>query len=163
MKRRGVMKLGVFGLIAGSVLAVAGTAFARKGGGFGCHGGDRGEFMKRMATAKIDEALDAAKVTGAARTTVYASRDRVFAAFEEAHRDKGDGMEKALALFEADTLDLSAIEAHKAERKARMEKVETEVTQAIIDVHAALTPEQRKALVEYVKKNKPGFGPGHGR
>ena len=159
MNRRGWVKAGVFGVVASSILAFAGTAFARKGGGWGCHGGGgRGDFMKSMATAHINEALDAAKVTGAARETVNAARDRVFAAFEEAHkdRDRGAEIERALKLFEADTLDVKEVEAIRQEKVASMQKVGDEITQALIDVHDALTPEQRKALTQYVRENGPG-------
>lgn len=71
---------------------MAGTALARKGGGFGCHGGDRGEMMTRVATAKIDDAQSSPctprsrRIAAAHRGTIYMESVRHVAGVERGCR-----------------------------------------------------------------------------
>lgn len=159
MERRKVMKLGIFGAVAAGILGVAGSALARHRGGFGCHGGDRAEFMKKMVNAHVDEALDAAKVEGAARDTVHGEVDKVFAAISEVRTGHQEDMDQMLDLFTADTLDRRQLDSIRSEHVAKMQKVSDTIADAISNVHDALTPDQRKALVEYVKAKRARFAP----
>src|SRR6266404_2544092 len=68
-------------------------------------GGMHAGMMKRMISAALDEALDQAAVTAEQRTAIYASRDRVFAAFEANRPDRRAQRDQVLALFEGDRLD----------------------------------------------------------
>jgi Spy/CpxP family protein refolding chaperone len=142
MTRR--MKIGVTMAVAVGLLAGA-TAFA-----VSAHGG-RPAIMKRVATAVIDDALDAAKVTPDQRTTVYAARDRVFAAVEEARKNRGGRMGEVLALFEADTIDPAQVDALRTQREQQHQQVADAIQEAVIEVHAVLSPAQRKALADYVR------------
>jgi hypothetical protein len=125
----------------------------------GRHGGEiRGEFMKRMASSKIDDALDAVDATAAQRTIVEAARDHVFAAFEEAHvADPGQHMEKAIALFAEERLEPSQVAAVRAEHLAQARKIGDAVVQAIYDVHDALTPAQRRTLTGHIREQHARF------
>ena len=87
--------------ILGSV-AVLGVALATGVAAY-AHGGRGPGMMKRMVSAMIDEALEPAQVTPEQRTKIYAVRDRVFAAMEAQRQTRGQHMQQALALFEADT------------------------------------------------------------
>jgi len=156
MERRTALKFGGLAAVVLGLIGIGGTALARRGG-FGCHG-NRAEFMKRMVSGKIDDALDYAKVEGRAREQVYAARDRVFAALAEAHADRGEHLQQVLELWQADTIDRGKVDALRAERQARMQKVGDAITQGIIDAHDALTPEQRKAVAEYVQKQRARYG-----
>jgi len=149
MERRNVVKLGVFGAIAAGVVGVAGRAFAFHRGG-----GNRGEWMKQRISSRIDAALDAASVTGPARDVVHAERDKVFAAFEKARSGRKEHMDKALALFEADTIDKSEIASLRQERIDRMNEIADVVETAIVNVHDALDAKQRSAIVAYVKSQR---------
>lgn len=159
MKRRGWMK---FGLLAGlGGLLLGGIAFAKGGRGGHCGWGRGGwsmEDRRKFASARIDEVLDDLKVTDDQRKQIYASRDKLFAALEEAKPDRAEKFEQLSALFEKDELDLREVDALKAEHRDRMQKVEEAVTQAIVEVHSTLTPEQRKALVAKAKKFHERFG-----
>ena len=160
MNRRGWMK---FGVLAGlGTLLVGGIAFAR-GGKMGGHcGWGRGGFSvedkKKFATAKIDEVLDELKVTDDQRKQIYASRDKLFTALEDARPDHEEKFTKITTLFEKDELDLREVEALKSEHRERITKVEEAVTQAVVEVHSTLTPDQRKQLVAKAKKFHDRFG-----
>lgn len=139
--------IGLAALLAGG-LAVGATAFA--------HGvyGDRHGFKKRFVAAMIDDALDAADVTPEQRAQVHQARDRVFAAFEARRQDHEASLEEALALFESDRLDPAQIETlHRRREEARRQIAET-VHQALADVHGVLTPEQRKAVADYIRERR---------
>ena len=130
------------------------------------HPGHRGKWgpaiMKKMASHKLDDALDAVSATAAQKVAIEAARDHVFAAFEEARGgDPAEHMEKALALFEADRVDPAAVQALRAEHLAKMRKAGDAVVQGIYDLHDALTPEQRRAMVDYVRAQQAKWQ-GHG-
>lgn len=155
MERRNVVKLGVFGAIAAGVVGVAGRAFAFH------RGGNRGEWMKKRITGKIDDALDAAGVTGPARDVVYAERDKVFAAFEKMRGGRKEHMDKVLSLFQADTIAKSDLAALRQEHLDRMNEIGDVIQTAIVNVHDALDAKQRASLVTYVKAQRERFHGGH--
>ena len=111
--------------VAGVALVSGVAAFAQG------HGGRGPGMMKRMATAMIDEALEPAQVTPEQRTKIYAARDRVFAAMQAQHQTRGQHMQEALALFEADTLDPAQLAAFAAQREAEHRQMADAITQAI--------------------------------
>jgi Spy/CpxP family protein refolding chaperone len=146
MKRRTM--IGLTAAVTGGLLAGA-TAFA-----FGWHGGRHG-MMKRFVSAQIDEVLDEARVSPEQRTTIYAARDRVFAAIEDHWRSRGARLEEALALFEADRIDPDQVRALHRQREEEHRKIAEAVSQAILDAHDTLTPEQRRIVTEYVRAHRP--------
>jgi Spy/CpxP family protein refolding chaperone len=137
-------KLGLMATVGVGLVAAA-TAF-----GAWAHGG-RPAIMKRMVTAMIEEALDAAQVTAEQRTTIHAARDRVFAAVEDMRRNRGARMAEVLALFEADAIDPARLEALRAQREEEHRQIADVIGQALVETHAVLTPTQRKALADYVR------------
>jgi len=136
---------------AGLVTGVA--AFAHGGGPGFRHG-----MMKRMATAMIDEALEPAQVTPEQRATIYAARDRAFAAVEAQHQGRRSHVAEALALFEADVVDAGRLAAFRAQREAEHRQVADTITQALTEVHDVLTPAQRKAVADWIRAHRPGHG-----
>lgn len=159
MKRRGWMK---FGLLAGvSALLVGGVAFAKGGKGGHC-GWGRGswsaEDKRKFANAKIDEVLDDLRVTDDQRKQIYASRDKLFTALEDAKPDRAEKFDQITALFQKDDLDLREVEALKTEHREKITKIEEAVTQAIVELHSTLTPDQRKQLVSKAQKLHDRFG-----
>ena len=161
MKRRGWMKYGLLAGIGG--LLIGGVAFARGGKGGHCNWGGRGgwsaEDKRAFATARIDDVLEDLKVTDDQRKQIYATRDKLFTALEDAKPDRKAKMEQVVALFAKDDLDVKDVEALKLEHREKMVKIEEAVSQAILEVHATLNPEQRKELVAKVKKFHDRFGP----
>lgn len=159
MKRRGWMK---FGLLAGvGALLVGGMAFAKGGKGGHCgwgRGGYSAEDKKKFASAKIDEVLDDLDVTKEQRAAIYASRDKLFVALEDAKPDRAEKFDQVTALFQKDDLDLRDVERLSLEHREKITKLEDAVTDAIVELHATLTPEQRKELVGKAKKLHDRFG-----
>jgi Spy/CpxP family protein refolding chaperone len=137
-------KLAVTATVAVGLLAGA-TAFAAWGSG------GRPAIMKRMVTAVIDDALDAAQVSASQRPQIYAARDRVFIVVEEMRTNRRARMEQVLALFEADAIDPARLEALRALREEEHRKLADAIAQAVVETHDVLTPEQRKALTSHVR------------
>ena len=147
MTRR--LKIGVaVAVVAGIVAVGSAVAFSQPAGG-------RQAFMKRMASAWIDGALDSAQVTPDQRVAVHAARDRAFAALEQHQRDRATRMEQALALFESDRLDPAQLEAFRTAREAERREIGDAISQALLDIHGVLTPAQRHAVAEYVRTHAP--------
>lgn len=156
MKRRTVVTVAVVSVLALGMGAAALTAaWAYGPGGPGMHG----RMMKRMVSAALDEALDQAGVTAEQRSSIHASRDRAFAAFEAGRPEPGAHREQVLALFEADRVDPAQLEALHAQMEERHRAVRTAVTQAIVEIHDTLTAEQRRVVTQFVRSHRPG-GPG---
>jgi Spy/CpxP family protein refolding chaperone len=130
-------------VVLGLVTSLGAWAFAG--------GGGRHVFMKRFVSTMIDEVLDQAQVTPEQRTSVYAARDRVFAAFEEHRRDRQARLEEGLALFEADQPDPAQIAAFRAQREAEHRRLADSISQAITEVQSVLTPEQRKVVTGWIR------------
>jgi Spy/CpxP family protein refolding chaperone len=142
--------LGGLAVVVGLGLVTAVVAFAH-GGGPGRHA-----FMKRFASAMIDEALEPANVTADQRARIYAARDRVFATLEAHRATRGTHMEEALALFEADTVDPGRVATFRAQREAEHRQVADAITQALVEVHDVLTAAQRKAVTDWIRAHHRG-------
>jgi Spy/CpxP family protein refolding chaperone len=122
------------------------------------HGGDRGnhdKWMKAMIQTRVDGALDEIKATPEQRAKVNAAKDRVIAAFREAHGDRGQDFDTLLQLFAADQVDAAKIRELRAEHLQRMHQVGDAIVQSVTDIHDALSATQRQALVAYVKAHHP--------
>src|SRR6185295_7278606 len=123
-----------------TTVAVAGVALVTGAAAFAHGGGWRGAgMMKRMVSAAIDEALEPAQVTPDQRAKIYAVRDRVFAAMEAQRQTRGQHMQQALALFEAEHRQMADL-----------------ITQAIGEVHDVLNPVQRRAVADWIRTHRPG-------
>ena len=147
----GTVAVAAAGLVTGAVAFAAGGP----GGRHGMHG----MMMRHVITAKIDEVLDTAKVTPEQRTAIYASRDRAFAAVDTMRKDRGAHMDEALTLFQADRIDPAQLEAFHQSHEAEHQRVRQAVSQAIVEVHDTLTPDQRKVVAEWIRTHR--FGTHH--
>ena len=140
-------------------LAVLGVGLITTVAAFAHGAGGRPAMMKRMVSAAIDEALEPAKVTPDQRAKIYATRDRAFAAMQALHQTRGARMEKALAVFEADTIDPAQLAALAAQHEAEHRQMADVITQSLTEVHDVLTPVQRRAVADWLRTHRPG---GHG-
>lgn len=138
-------KIGAVAVVAVAVLATAGVM------AFGGPVGGRHPIMKRVASAMIDEALDAARVTPEQRTAVHASRDRAFAALAEQREARRGRLEQFLALFEGEQVGPGVLEALRARHEEEHRRAADAIGQAVREAHAVLTPEQRRAVAGYVR------------
>jgi Spy/CpxP family protein refolding chaperone len=148
----------IAGVLAGATMLTVAYAFAQGPGGPGGHGpGMHGPMMKRMISAQLDAAITQANVTAEQRTAIVAARDRAFAAMDAQRPDRRAARDRMLALFEGDRLDAAQLGALHAQTEQQHQQVRAAVAQAIVDVHDALTPAQRKIVADYVRAH--GHGP----
>ena len=153
MKRRTVVTVAVVAVLALGLGAAALTAaWAHGSGGMGMHG----RMMKRMISGALDEALDQARVSTEQRASIHASRDRAFAAFEAQRPDHDTHREQMLTLFEADRIDPAQLQALHAQMEQHRQAMRTAVTQAVVEIHDTLTPEQRRVVAQFVRSHRPG-------
>ncbi|MDE2092806.1 MAG: Spy/CpxP family protein refolding chaperone [Burkholderiales bacterium] len=153
-------------LILGSVVLVAATSFAlsahaqghHAAGGGGMGGGPAGMMMfggtPQRIGSSVDRMLDGLNATGAQRDQI---KQIVIAAAADlkAQRDAGRALhEKWLAVFMAPTVDAGAAEALRQQMLAQHDQASKRVLQAMLDVSKVLTPEQRAALGERMKRRE---------
>src|SRR5262245_33410657 len=156
--KRFLGRFGRIGLIVGgvalaaAVILVSGVAIAQRT--FGPHG------MHRRMHAFIAGAVDAAKPDAAQRRAIDATRERVMNTLQGMRQSHHGEAREAIALFEADQLDGARVQALKSERIADMKQAGDAIVGALTEVHDVLRPEQRKAVADYIRANKPSKGPG---
>ena len=147
------MALGLMVAVAGT-LAVSAWAHDRgpRGGGgdmgghgmFMAHGGHMGRGLDRM--------LDSVNATDAQRAQIKQIAQAA-ATDLKAQRDASRGQrEQGLALFTAPVVDARAVEALRQQRLAQHDQSSKRMTQAMLDISAVLTPEQRVKLGEQMKQ-----------
>jgi periplasmic protein CpxP/Spy len=111
-------------LVVVSLVAVAAVAFS------GCrHGGDRMHRMEQMIAWKLDDALDGLDATEAQR-------------------------EALVAEWGASRVDPVKVHAVVDERAEAYRAFAHKVADALVEVHALLTPEQRAKVQERVQRHR---------
>lgn len=135
-------------LIGASTIAFGGHAMGRP-------------IMSRVATAVIDDALEHVQATPEQRAVAERARDRVFAVADEHHKSRGTHLQALLTLFESDRMTADEVGALRRGMEAEHAKIADAISASVVELHDALTPEQRKALVEYVKTHHPRRGMMH--
>ncbi len=142
------VKLGFLALV---VTALVGGAVIEHRAAHAWGHSRKAAIMKRIINAHIDEVLDDAKVNDSQRQTIYAARDRVFAAFENQRGAHRAHMEDALQLFESDRVDADKLSALRSQREAEIKQLADTVTQSIVEVHDVLTPQQRRVVTDHLR------------
>jgi Spy/CpxP family protein refolding chaperone len=155
---------GIKRVALGLVMAVAGTlavsAWAQaqggphgggpRGGGFG----GPGMFMgpPEHVARSVDRLLDGLNATDAQRTQIK-QIVQAAAADLKAQHDASRGMhEQGLALFTAPVVDARAVETLRQQTLAQHDQASKRMTQALLDISAVLTPEQRVKIGERIKQ-----------
>jgi periplasmic protein CpxP/Spy len=104
--------------------------------------------------------LDEVKATDAQRTQIRAITDKAQADLKALH-EQGRGLhEQGLKLWAAPKLDAGAAEKLRQQMQAQHDQVSKRMMQAMLDVGAVLTPEQRAKVAEQMQKHHDG-GPDH--
>lgn len=146
MKRRTM--IGLAAGVAATLAVGAGAAVV------GAHAGGRHAIVRRVIAATIDEALDVAGVSPEQRAAIHAARDRVFAAVEAERASRHQHVEETLALFEAEQVDRARVEALHQQGEAARQRIRTAVHEALVEAHGVLTPAQRKAVADHVRRHR---------
>jgi Spy/CpxP family protein refolding chaperone len=116
--------------------------------------------MHRHLAKFIEGALDAAKADPAQRKAIEAARERAMGSVKSIGVEHHAAVQQALTLFEADQLDGARVAALKDARLAEMRKAGDAIAAAITEAHDVLRPEQRRAVADYIRANKPSGEPG---
>jgi Spy/CpxP family protein refolding chaperone len=140
-------------LIAGLVIAVAGTfaltAFAQDGG----HHGHRGAGMMFMGRG-IDRMLDTVNATPDQRSQIKQISE---AALNDvrSQREAGRALrERTMQLFTQPTVDANAAEALRQQMLAQHDQASRRIMQAMVDISRVLTPEQRATLAQRMQQRR---------
>lgn len=140
--------------ILGLTAALA-ASLAAGGGALALAAPGRGEtMMRRVATAMLGEALDEVRAAPEQRAAIHASADRVFAVLEDHHRRRAARMEELLTVFEGEAVDGDRLLALRRGIEAEHATIADALGQALVEVHGALTAEQRKLLAEHVRAHR---------
>jgi protein CpxP len=122
------------------------TAFRAPG-----HGGHAR--MERFLSHRLDDLLDDVRATDAQRQQILAIRDRVVADAKALRAGHGDVHRDLLAQWQLDTPDAARVHAIVDARADSMKQLADEVTDAVLQVHAILTPEQRAQIAKKAQRH----------
>lgn len=144
---------GIKRVALGLLVAVAGTlavsAWAQ-GHGHGMRGGDFGGPGMFMGGA--EHMLDGLNATDTQRTQIKQIAQAA-ATDMKAQREAARSLrEQGLQLFTAPVVDARAVEALRVQMLAQHDQSSKRMTQAMLDISAVLTPEQRVKLGERMKQ-----------
>ncbi|WP_426754309.1 Spy/CpxP family protein refolding chaperone [Myxococcus sp. Y35] len=139
-------------------LAIAGSALLAVAllSGFAFRAGPRWgkdpERVKQVVTWKLDDKLDTLDATEAQRQSIHAVKDRLFSdgvALMQEHRSARDEAFEQLA---SDTPDRQKLHALVDARIEAMRAFAHKATDAALEVHGTLTPQQRKELADQFRE-----------
>ena len=145
---------GIKRTVLGLVVALSGTlglsAWAQHGpGGQGGHGGMG---MLGGAPAHLNRMLDGVNATDAQRTQIKQIAQAAAADMKAQHGARRALREKGIQLFTAPTVDAAAAEQLRQQMLAQHDQTSRRTLQAMLDVSAVLTPEQRIKFGERMKQ-----------
>ncbi len=117
------------------------------------HAGNwQSRMMRHMAERKTDELLSKIQATPAQKATIVAARDKVLTTFEAQMGNHQAQMDETLQLFAAERMDNAKLEALATKRDAQARDIADVVVKAISDIHAVLTPAQRKQAADFLSQ-----------
>ncbi len=141
----------LFALAGLGTLLVAGGAFARHG----FHHRHDPERFKTIINWKVDDVLDDINATDDQRAKINAVKDRLFEEGVKAHGDRDAMREKLMQAWLSDNPDREMLRNLANEKHAAMQAMADKFIDGAIEVHAVLTPEQRKQVAQRFER----FGP----
>lgn len=122
----------------------------RHSGRWGRHHGRR-----RMGGYFLDCVLDELGADEGQRSQVRSIREKLFDGLRGLRGARKELLSKVLDRMAQDELDAAALDAATEEL---LGKARAQVRQALVDLHAALTPEQRRKAVELARRRLAYFG-----
>jgi Spy/CpxP family protein refolding chaperone len=137
---------------AGALLVtglVALTGFA--GGHFRHRMHDPAE-VTAFVTGRVDDALDDLDATPAQRTQVNAVKDRMLAAALASREARQQTHDAFLTEWKADRPDAARLHALVDQRAAEMTALAHQAVDAAVEVHDALTPDQRAKVTRKIER-----------
>ena len=121
----------------------------RHSGRWGRHG------RRRMGGYFLDRVLDELGADDKQRTQVRSIREKLFDGLRGLRGARQELLAKVLDRMAQDELDAAALDAATDEL---IGKARAQVRQALVDLHATLTPDQRRKAVEMARRRLSYFG-----
>lgn len=146
------IKLAMFALVAAGTGALGAGAWAAHGSGHGFGGrgrgfGQHGAMMQRFVTFAIDEKLTAIGASEVQKGKVHAIEQRLIAQGRALHADRQALHAELLEQLAKDQPDEARVRALVQERVTAFTRLADDATNALFELHALLTPQQRQALL----------------
>ncbi|MFY2561747.1 Spy/CpxP family protein refolding chaperone [Corallococcus terminator] len=135
-------KLAIAGSAVVAVVLLSGFAF--RGGHHGW--GHNPERIKQMVSWKLNDKLDDIDATDAQRQSINAVKDRLFDEGAKLAQEQHAVRSDVVTQLESDKPDAQKLHALVDERIDAMRAFAHQATDAALEVHGTLTPEQRKEL-----------------
>lgn len=120
--------------------------------GFGGHGFFRGG--PEQVDRAVDRLLQGLNATDAQRSQIKQIAQAAATDLRALHETSRGLHEQGQQLFAAPVVDARAVEALRQKRVAQHDQASKRMTQAMLDVSAVLSPEQRAKLVERMKEHQ---------
>jgi Spy/CpxP family protein refolding chaperone len=108
--------------------------------------------MKQMVTWRLNDKLDDLDATDAQRQSIHGVKDRVFNEGLSVMEENRAARAEALTQLESDNPDAQKLHALVDARIDAMRAFAHKVTDAVLEVHRTLTPEQRKELATEIRE-----------
>ncbi|WP_426745293.1 Spy/CpxP family protein refolding chaperone [Myxococcus faecalis] len=120
------------------------SGFAFRGGHHGW--GHNPERIKQVVTWKLNDKLDDLDATEAQRQSIHAVKDRLLEQGAKLAEEQRGVRSEVVGQLESATPDAKRLHALVDERIEALRAFAHQATDAALEVHGTLTPEQRKAL-----------------
>jgi Spy/CpxP family protein refolding chaperone len=121
------------------------------------HGAFRGRhdhaMLHRFVQFAIQEKLAEVGASEVQKQKVEEVTARLFKQGKELHGDRGELHAKLLALLEQDQPDAAQLKAMVRERTDALTRFADEATDAVLELHAVFTPEQRRQLLAALREH----------
>ncbi len=140
---------------AAVAVALSGAVVGLAGFGWHCHGH---KFGKEMVDRHVSKVMDQLDATPDQRLKATAIEDKLFADFKAMGHGHRQAFSGVVAQFGQEQLDPAILDGAFAAQQANREKLHQDVRQAILDVHAMLSPAQRQRLVQIVQDKQKEWG-----
>ena len=137
--------VGIFGLGAWKVHAQ---------GGFGGHSDP--VMMRKFIDFAVNEKLSEIGATDAQKQKVREIKDRLVKDGQSLHESRAALREKVIALLAEDNPDPTQLKALIHERTDALARFGDEAADALVEIHATLTPEQRQKLLASARAHVEG-------
>lgn len=140
-------KLAIAGSAVLAVVLLSGFAF--RGGHGWAHNPER---IKQMVSWKLNDKLDDLNATDAQRKSINAVKDRLLDEGSKLMEEQQAARSEAFAQLASDTPDAQQLHALVDARIDAMRAFAHKMTDAALEVHGTLTPEQRKELADEIRE-----------
>jgi Spy/CpxP family protein refolding chaperone len=136
--------------IAALAVAVGGAGVLGVGAyqAHGSFGGHRdGALMHKFIEFAVNEKLDEVGATPAQKQKVQEVKERLLAECHTLRGDRKAFREELLTLLEQDNPDPARLKAAVRQRTEALTRIADDAADALVELHAVFTPEQRKTLL----------------